>query len=180
MPRSAMQSIVGIPHARPYPVWIGFVLCGVIFAAEVFDGMTHPSGTQWYFYLTWVIAFIYYLMCVYRFHRILAEVTFGAYSIKPAEAVYSHLIPLLNIYWLFAWPTRFADYVNAEHALKVVPGAVIGTILLASAAVARFFDSSIGMAGYFGVMVYLTNRLNQYASYRDLDVAAEQLAQGGQ
>jgi hypothetical protein len=173
-----MQSRVGIPHARPFPVWIGFVLCGLLIAIEIFDVARNDIGTHWYFYVVAIIAFIYYLMCVYRFHRILQEVTFNDYSIKPAEAVYSHLIPLLNIYWLFAWPTRFANYVNAERALKIVPGAVIGAILLASALVGRFFDSAFGLAGYFGVMVYMTNRLRQYADYRDLDVAAEQLAPG--
>jgi hypothetical protein len=30
MPRSAMLTNFGIPHARPFPVWVGFVLCGVI------------------------------------------------------------------------------------------------------------------------------------------------------
>jgi hypothetical protein len=178
MPLRAMHITVGIPHARPFPVWIGFVLCGLLIVIEIVDVSRNDLGPHWYFYAVDIIAFIYYLMCVYRFHRILQEVTFNDYSIKPAEAVYSHLIPILNIYWLFAWPTRFANYVNAERALKVVPGAVIGTILLASALVARFFDSAIGLAGYFGVMVYMTNRLNQYADYRDLDVAAEQLAPG--
>jgi hypothetical protein len=174
-----MQSTVGIPHARPFPVWVGFALCCVVFATEVVSAAAfHEFVPQWYFYVAEIATFIYYLMCVYRFHRILAQVTFGDYSIKPAEAVYSHLIPLLNIYWLFAWPTRFANYVNAERAIKVVPGAVIGAILLACALVARFYDTAIGLAGYFGVMAYLTNRLRQYADYRDLDVAAEQLAPG--
>jgi len=175
-----MQSTVGIPHATPFPVWIGFALCGILIVIEIYDGARDYVGTHWYFYAVTFATFIYYLMCVYRFHRILGEVTFGAYSIKPPEAVYSHLIPLFNIYWLFAWPTRFADYVNAERALKVVPGAVIGLILLASAVVARVFDSALGLAGYFGVMAYLTNRLNQYADYRDLDIAAEQLAPGAE
>jgi hypothetical protein len=175
----AMQTAVGIPHARPFPIWIGLVMCGVVFATEIASvSGGHGFVPQWYFYVAEIAAFVYYLMCVYRFHRILQEVTFGDYSIKPAEAVYSHLIPLLNIYWLFAWPTRFANYVNAERALKVVPGAVIGTILLAFAVVARFADTAFGLAGYFGVMAYLTNRLRQYADYRDLQAAAEQLAPG--
>ncbi len=178
MPGSAMQSNVGIPHARPFPVWVGFALCGILVVIETYDASRSNPGMTWYFFIAEVVAFIYFLMCVYRFHRILGEVTFGAYPIKPAEATFYHLIPLFNLYWLFAWPTKFADYVNAEHAVKVVPGAVIGAIMIASALVAKFFDSAIGLAGYFGVMTYLTNRLNHYADYRDLDIAAEQLAPG--
>src|ERR1700680_2056633 len=159
MPCFVMKDAVGIPHARPFPVWVGFVLCGILLGIETYDASRNDLGPHWYFYVAEGITFIYYLMCVYRFHRILGEVTFGAYSIKPAEAVYSHLIPILNIYWLFAWPTRFADYVNAERALKVVPGAVIGAILLGSALLARFFDTSFGLGGYFGGVAVLTNRL---------------------
>jgi hypothetical protein len=79
------------------------------------------------------------------------------------------------VYWLFAWPTRFANYVNAEHAIKVVPGVVIGLLLLLSALIARFFDTAIGIAGYFGVMAYMTNRLRHYSDYRDLDAAVDQV-----
>lgn len=169
-----MQVAAGIHHARPFPVWVGFALCALIFVAEVVDSLRH-TPLSLYFWTADILAVLYYLMCVYRFHKIMGEVTFGDYSIKPAEAVYSHLIPLLNVYWLYAWPSRFADYVRAERAIKVASGAIIGSLLLASALVARFFDSAIGLAGYFCVMAYLTNRLRAYADYRDLDAAVEQL-----
>lgn len=169
-----MQVTAGISHARPFPIWVGFALCGLILVAELVDGARHTRST-WYFWTADILTFVYYLMCVARFHKILGEVTFGAYSIKPAEAVYSHLIPLLNIYWLYAWPSRFADWVRAERAIKVASGAIIGSLLLLSALVARFFDSAIGLAGYFCVMAYLTQRLRAYADYRDLDAAVEQL-----
>jgi hypothetical protein len=169
-----VQFAAGIHHARPFPIWVGFALCVLIFVAEVVDASMH-TASSWYFWTADIVTFVYYLMCVYRFHKIMGEVTFGDYSIKPAEAVYSHLIPLLNVYWLYAWPSRFADYVRAERAIKVASSAIIGSLLLGSALVARFFDAAIGLAGYFCVMAYMTNRLRCYADYRDLDAAVEQL-----
>ena len=151
------------------------MLCIVLFVIELIDLAATHSISIWY----WAVdigSVVYFFMCVFRFHRILGEVTFGAYPITPSQAVFYHLIPLFNLYWLFAWPSRFADYVSAERAIKVLPGAVIGTLLIASAIVARFYETSFGLAGYFGVMAYLTNRLRLYADYRDLDVAADQIA----
>jgi hypothetical protein len=170
-----VQVTAGIPHAKPFPIWIGFVLCFWVFIVELIDVATHHPHSIWF----WTADFgtvTYFFMCVYRFHRILSDVTFGAYPIEPGEAVFYHLIPLFNLYWLFSWPSRFADYVNAERAIKVVPGAVIGSLLIASTLVARFVDASLGLACYFGVMAYLTNRHGHFADYRDLDVAADQIA----
>ncbi|HKW45143.1 MAG TPA: hypothetical protein VJN22_05750 [Candidatus Eremiobacteraceae bacterium] len=171
-----MQDTPGIPHAHPFPVWIGFLLCGILFITEVVDVANKVESIQWYVYVATVVTLIYFFMCVFRFHVILGQLTFGAYPIKSGPSVFYHFLPFFNIYWLFAWPSKFADYVKAERAVKVAPGAVLGTILILSALVARFVDSSIGLAGYFGVMAYLTNRLRRYADYRDLDVAADQIA----
>jgi hypothetical protein len=170
-----VQVTAGIPHARPFPIWIGFVLCVVLFVVESTDGATNHLHSIW-FWIADIGSVIYLFMCVYRFHQILSDVTCGAYPIEPGEAVFYHLIPLFNLYWLYSWPSRFAEYVNAERAIKVVPGAVIGSRFLASGLVARLVDASFGLAGYFGVMAYLTNRLRLYADYRDLDAAADQIA----
>lgn len=169
-----VQVATGIPHAKPFPIWIGFVLCVVLFVVEATDVATNHPYSIWY-WITDIASIVYFFMCVYRFHRILGEVTFGAYPITPSQAVFYHLIPFFNLYWLFAWPSRFADYVSAEREIKVLPGALIGLLLLASAIVARFVETSFGLVGYFAVMAYLTNRLRLYADYRDLDVAADQI-----
>lgn len=169
-----MQVTAGIPHAGPYPVWIGFVLCAGVFVIELIDAAMNQLNSIWFLAVDFG-SVVYLLMCIYRFHRILRDVTFGAYPIKPSEAVFFHLIPLFNFYWLFAWPSRFADYVNAEHAIKVVPGAVLGLLFILSALIAKLGFPSLGLAGFFGVMAYLTNRLGHYADFRDLDVAADQI-----
>jgi hypothetical protein len=172
--RSIVQVTTGIPHAKPFPIWIGFVLCFWVFVVESVDVATNHRHSVW-FWTADVASVIYFFMCVYRFHQILSDVTFGAYPIEPGEAVCYHLIPLFNLYWLFSWPSRFADYVNAARAIKVVPGMVIGSLLIASGLVAKFVDASIGLACCFGVMAYMTNRLGHFADYRDLDVAANQI-----
>jgi len=169
-----VQVNAGIRHARPFPIWIGFVLCAALFGVELFDLATSQAVSVRYWVVD-ILTVVYLFMCVYRFHRILREVTFGAYPISPSQAVFYHLIPFFNLYWLFAWPSRFADYVKAERAIRVLPGAVIGLLFIVSALVARFYETSFGLAGYFGVMTYLTNRLRAYADYRDLDVAADQI-----
>ena len=173
---------------KPYPIWPGFVLVLVMLGVEIKDAadqmtvnlLTHvnaalPPSTA--YVIVGIAIFIYYLMCVWRFHSVLRAQTNNDYPVKPAEAVFFHIVPLLNIYWVFAWPSRFADYVNAERAIKVIPGAFCGVALIVSALVGKFFDSAIGLTGLFIVMAYLTNRLRHYIGYLDLERATAAVEQ---
>jgi hypothetical protein len=171
---------------KPYPIWPGFALIVLLIGVELKDAsdeetvnlLTHvkatlpPSDAYW---ILSILILIYYLMCVYRFHSVLRQQTEGDYPIKPPEAAFFHLVPLLNLYWVFAWPSRFAGYVNAERAIKVIPGAVCGCALILSALISKYFDTAVGMAGLFLVTAYLTNRLRHYVGYRELDRAAAAL-----
>jgi len=145
---------------------------------ETVNLLTHVKATlppsDAYVILT-ILIFIYYLMCVYRFHSVLRQQTDGDYPVKPPEAAFYHLVPLFNFYWVFAWPSRFAGYVNAERAIKVVPGVVCGLALILSALTSKYFDTAVGLAGLFLVTAYLTNRLRHYVGYRELDRAAAAL-----
>jgi hypothetical protein len=171
---------------KPYPVWPGFVMVIVMIGVELKDAsdeetvnlLTHVKATlppSDAFVILEILIFIYYLMCVYRFHSVLRQQTNGDYPVKPPEAAFYHLVPLLNLYWVFEWPSKFAGYVNAERAIKVVPGSVCGVAFILSLLIGRFFDTAIGMLGLFLVMAYLTNRLRHYVGYRDLERAATAL-----
>lgn len=54
----------------------------------------------------------FWLYCIYRTHRSLGEATNKAYPIMPAKAVWGHLIPLYNLFWVFRWTSVLAGHLN--------------------------------------------------------------------
>ncbi len=178
-----MREATAAMKLRPYPVWPAFVMIIVLFGVDIKEAsdemtvnlLTHVNGTIPHSDLYWILSFfigVYYLMCVYRFHSVLRRQSSGAYSVKPSQAAFFHLIPVFNIYWLFAWPHRFTTYVAASHSVKVASGAVCGFWLLASLIAACFLNWGVGMFGMFVVAAYLTNRLRHYVGFLERERAA--------
>jgi len=102
------------------------------------------------------------------------DATDGDYRTTPAQATFYHLLPVFNVYWLYAWPTNFATFVNDRRVVRPINGMVCGIALIASALLSRFFDPAIGTAGYFFVLIYLTRRLKQFVDYMDLQKTASE------
>ena len=64
--------------------------------------------------LAGVGGYSYWLFCVYRIHKILAEYTQGKYPIAAWKSVAFHFIPLFSVYWIFKWPGTLANFVNSR------------------------------------------------------------------
>ena len=105
---------------------------------------------------------IYWLFCVFRFHKILLEISRNHYPISSGEAVWKHFIPFYNLYWTFHWPSAMSDYLNRRERVKMVSGNLLGAVLLVSALTARFFDGGIGLTGTFVIGMYISARLRQH------------------
>jgi hypothetical protein len=52
-------------------------------------------GAGWFFWLYWV----------YRVHQAAAAATTEAHAVSAGKAAVLHLVPLYNLYWVFAWPS---------------------------------------------------------------------------
>jgi len=98
-------------------IWIGYLL-GVRDAvdAEMIALKLHPELAKeplahtsfGICFLANFISLIYWLVCVYEYHVVLAQATAGAYPIKPLRAAWFHLIPIYGLYWVSSgrgnWP----------------------------------------------------------------------------
>jgi len=129
-----------------------------------------------------IAATCYWLFCVYRFHRILAEFSGHTYPISPNKAFLFQMIPVVGYYWSFRWTRTIAGLVNQRGPARmrtVLPGAA-----LAAAALFGVLGSlpawqllgTVRIVLLFATGVYLTRKLRIALPEPDL-VAQNRLAQ---
>ena len=112
----------------------------------------------------WVIivaASFYWLYCIHRIHRILAELTNYRYPVEPGRAAARHVFPLYNLFWIIYWPVKLSNYLNARGRVTILSGYLIGAMLLLSVLL-RFVDGAISTALLFGVTMYLSNKVAKH------------------
>ena len=91
--------------------------------------ITPPHPYAPYAAICVMIGWAYWLYCIYRTHRALAKATNGAHPISPGAAVWFHLIPLYNLYWVFKWPNEMAKTVY-NYSYQFMRGTLDGVFLL--------------------------------------------------
>lgn len=160
------------PRSSLQGVWVGFVFAFIFFVVEVvfvivtFDweeevSSGDPRLTQALGSIR-LLGIIYWMFCVHRIHKILAEMTHGLYHISPVGAALKHLIPFYNVYWIFKWPGEFSDYLNRRGRVKIISGAGLGVMLLLAMIVLRMIDGAIGMTCLFAVTIYMSSKLKAH------------------
>lgn len=149
--------------SSPPWVWFGFLFALAFLVAEFLEvGLDlDPQSFQILFVLIILAGWIYWLVCVHRFHKILDEMTRSRYPISPGEAVAKHFIPFYNFYWLFAWPSALSKHINRRGHVRMLPGGVIGFLLLLSLLM-RYLDGAFGLAVTFGVGLYISAKLRRH------------------
>ena len=169
------------PTSSPPWVWVGFVFAVVFFVIEMIYGVlevleSSPGNLQALNVILIIIGFVslgYWLFCVHRLHKILAQLSHNRYSISPGEAVIKHFIPILSIIFIFQWPAALSEYINERGRVKMISGYVIGTMLLLSLLL-RFVDGAFGTAALFGVTMYVSAKLKKHVKTLK-QVTADQL-----
>jgi len=151
------------PRSSPPWVWVGFLFAGAFFVIEILFVILELEEPVIDGFLTLILigGWIYWLVCIHRIHKILAELTSNRYPISPGEAAGKHIIPFYNLVWIFRWPAEFSKYINGRGRISIISGYVIGTMLLL-ALLLRFFDGAIGMAFLFGVTMYVSAKLKKH------------------
>ena len=149
-------------------VWIGFLFAIIFFFAEFLIFLPGIEEQQIKALLLLIIlpAVAYWLFCIYKLHKIINEIAPYGYGISPAEAVGKHFIPILNLIWLFQWPSAMSDYINERGRVRVISGKLIGLLFLLSTLL-RFFDGAVGFAATFAVTMYLATKLRRHVELGD-------------
>ncbi len=168
--RPAAQFDEVVPRSSLARVGLGFVFAAAFFVAEfaLFLPGVDEESFNFGFTLIMLSGWTYWLFCVHRFHKLLAELSSNQYPITPGEAVGRHFIPFYNFLWLFRWPSSLSDYVNERGRVRMASGKLIGLVFL-GAFVLRFLDGAIGLACMFGGGMYVAAKLRQHiASVRGI------------
>jgi hypothetical protein len=132
--------------------WIGYVLGAVTVIAEITAISQHPEITKWppaapplYLFLPSFISLVYWLVCVYEYHAVLAYVTGGEYPVRPIRAAWFHLIPLYQFYWAFKWSRTVALFVNKNSVSPAMRPERAGVYMFAAFVIFVLFDRGFGL-----------------------------------
>jgi len=153
------------------PMGVGFILVALYWGgalaigAALWSSGAIQNSTEflqafshylWTFVLITLVAWAYWLYCVYAFHKVLAEVPGWRHPTAPGKAVWLYFILGYNFYWMVKWPSQVADFVNWRTGSVKMPRWLPGTVALI-AFFLRFVESGLGTALIFGVGVYLSH-----------------------
>ncbi len=151
----------------PFPrIWIGYLLGVATLIAEMIAVTLHPELVKepllippLYLFLANFISLIYWLVCVYEYHVVLAQATAGAYPIKPLRAAWFHLIPIYGLYWVFKWPRELARFVNSRLGTPLMRPDRTGMAIFAAFVAFLVLDRGVGMILLFWAASYLSRCL---------------------
>jgi hypothetical protein len=70
----------------------------------------------------------YWLFCIHRVHDVMAKATNGEHPVAPKRAVWAHVIPVYNLYWVFKWPNEIANSIY-KSSYQVISDRGYGIVL---------------------------------------------------
>ena len=154
--------------ARLPKIWIGYLLAFATLIGEMIAVARNPEIVKnmqfgvppLEIFLPAFLAAVYWLVCIHRYHVILGHVQGWQHPISPARAVWFHLIPFFNIYWVFKWPYAIAVFVNQRMHARVMSLWTPGASLLI-ALVCRVFDPALGTAMLFFSCSFISRQLRR-------------------
>ncbi len=164
--KPAAPGPVRLPTAPLLPMpklWIGYLLALATFIGEIVAVARHPEILKasdsakdaileippLEIFLPSFVAHVFWLVCIYRYHRVLAAVPRYKHPISPARAVGFHFIPFFWPIWFFIWPKKIANFVNARFKLQLMRGWVFGVGAIGALLCQVFLDPGIGIALLF-------------------------------
>ena len=161
--RSGAELVARLPK-----IWIGYLLAFATLAGEMIAVGRNPEvvkGVQFAvppleIFLPAFLSAVYWLVCIHRYHLVLANVPGWTHPITPARAVWLHLVPLFNMYWVFRWPHAIAVFVNHRMNGRAMSLWTPGTSFFLSL-VCRIFDPALGTAMLFFTCAYISAQLRR-------------------
>ncbi len=158
----------------PFPrIWIGYLLGLATLIAEMIAISLHPELAKepllippLYLFLANFISLVYWLVCVYEYHVVLAQATAGAYPSKPLRAAWFHLIPIYGLYWVFKWPRELARFVNSRLGTPLMRPDRTGLVVFTAFVAFLLLDRGVGMILLFWAASHLSRCLRLALSAR--------------
>lgn len=154
-----------VPPKSSFPwVWFGLFFVAafaILEALMVALYLDEEVVTAWLILIA-LAGWVYWLFCVFKFHKILQEISRNHYPISSGEAVWKHFIPFYNLVWVFRWPAEMSNYLNRRERVKMVSGNLLGVFLLISLFTGRFIDGAVGLAGTYTVGMYISAKLRKH------------------
>jgi hypothetical protein len=153
----------------PFPqLWIGYLLGLANIVAEFVEVSLHPEVAKTEFaipplhlFLLMLVGWVYWLVCVYRYHEIMQRVPGWKHPISPARAVGFHFLLGYNLYWFFKWPREIARFVNWRFAQPVMRPTMVGLMFLVAYVLHFLFDPGLGLVMLFLAASYISGCLRQ-------------------
>ena len=150
-------------------LWIGYIFAFVTFVGEIIAVSRHPEIVKnvefgvppLEIFLPAFVARVYWFVCIYRYHKILAAIPRYVHPISPGKAVGYHFIPFYNLFWIFKWPEAIAEFVNARLHAPAMRGWVLGVGVLAAFLCQTFLDAALGVALLFLSTTYVSGFLTR-------------------
>lgn len=154
--------------ARLPKVWIGYLLALATLVGEMIAVAQHPDLAKntgfvvppLTIFLPSFIALVYWFTCVYRYHVVLRNVPGWNHPVTPNRAVWLHLLPIFNFYWLFRWTQAIAVFVNLRLNAPVMSWWAAGASFLI-AMVCRVFEPALGTSMLFFTCAYISRHLKR-------------------
>lgn len=146
-------------YARLPRLWIGFATATVCLGCQFLVAAPLNGSLALVFGL---IGSCYWIFCVHRIHKVLADYTRCTYSISPLKAVLLQFVPIYEYFWFFRWTRQLGNFVEAENGefrmRKVWPG-----LVLTAASIAGWLPplKSFRLFLIFGVGFYFTRKLRE-------------------
>jgi len=144
-------------------LWIGYLLAVATLIGEMVAVSRNPDllkNGQFIvppleIFLPAFVTRVYWFVCVFQYHKILAAVPNYTHPISPGKAVGFHFIPGYNVYWIFRWPIAIAEFVNNRLGAQLMRGWVLGVAMFSSILCQTFLDAAFGAALLFLATGYL-------------------------
>jgi len=122
----AARATRGVAPVSAYLDWLSTGRATLI--AELIAVALHPELAKetvdhppLYLFLANFISLVLLACLRYEYHVVLAQVTAGAYSIKPLRAAWFRLIPIYGLYWVFKWPRDWPICEQSPRTLLMRP-----------------------------------------------------------
>jgi hypothetical protein len=147
-PRKRHSIFVPLPK-----MWIGMAIAFncLLFQLADIEGLV---------LLTSMLGSCYWLFCVYRIHKILAQYTARAYPVSPRRAIGFQFIPIFEYFWFFRWTRRMAAFVDSESGIPGMPKVWPGMLLTVTSLFGIWPSfKSVRLFLIFGFGIYLTRKL---------------------
>jgi hypothetical protein len=168
-PRDLPAEQLQLGKLPPLPqLWVGYLIGLANIVAEFAYGSVHPEMAKeeftippLYLFLLIFIGWVYWLVCVYRYHEIMQRMPGWKHPISPARAVGFHFIPIYNLYWFFKWPREIAKFVNWRFGQPVMKPQMVGLMFFAAYVLHFLFDPGLGLIMLFLAASYVSGCLRR-------------------